>query len=151
MRSFIKRKRVLVSVGAVVLLVAAGGAYAYFTTPGSGTGSGSVGTSTAVVLHGSVTNPLYPGTSSPVTFTVDNPSTGVQRVTTIHLVSVVPDAGHSSCVAGDFTMGDVTVGESVAAGSGHALTATGTLVMADSGSNQDACKNATLTLNLTSV
>ena len=58
-------------------------AYAYFSTTGSGTGTATVGSSSTVTLHATVTSSLYPGTSSPVSFTVDNPSSGAQRVGTI--------------------------------------------------------------------
>jgi hypothetical protein len=41
------------------------------------------------------------------------------------------------------------VNQTVASGTGHAVTATGTLSMADTGTNQNACQGAPLTLNLT--
>lgn len=153
MRNFIKKRRALVVAGGVLLLIAAGGAYAYFTTTGSGTASGTVGTSTAVVLHGTAATALYPGTSSTVTFTVDNPSTGTQRVGTITLTSVTTDATHvtAGCVLTDFTMPDVVADQSFTSGNGQAVTATGTLTMAAQPTvNQDGCKDAPLTLHLTS-
>ena len=39
-------------------------AIAYFTSTGSGTGTATVGSSSAVTLHGTVTGNLYPGSSS---------------------------------------------------------------------------------------
>ena len=74
MRKFVMRKRVLVPMGLVAVLVVAGAAIAYFTTTGSGTGSATVGSSSAVTLHGTAATTLYPGTTSVVNFTVDNPS-----------------------------------------------------------------------------
>jgi hypothetical protein len=50
----------------------------------------------------------------------------------------------------DYTMPDVTAAQDVASGSGVAITATGTLTMANTATSQDACKNAPLTLNFTS-
>lgn len=146
-----RRTKVLIagSVGGVVLLSSAV-AWAYFTTTGSGTGTGSTGTSSAVTLHGTVASTLYPGTSSTVNFTVDNPSPGHQFVNTIHLVSVTTDAAHSACNVADYTMPDVTAGQDVANGNGTAITATGTITLANTAVSQDACKNAPLTLNLTS-
>ena len=133
-----------------VALVIVAGAIAYFTSTGSGTGTASVGSSQAVTLHATVSPSLYPGTSSPVSFTVDNPSTGNQRVGTIHLASVAADAGHSTCTTADFTMPDVTANQTFGPGNGQAVTAGGTLSMANTGVSQDACQGATLTLNLTS-
>jgi hypothetical protein len=150
MRKFVTRRRVLLSLGVVMVLVVAGAAIAYFTSSGSGTGTATVGSSSAVTLHGTATSDLFPGTSSPVSFTVDNPSPGTQRVGTIQLASVTTDAAHSGCVMADFTMPDVVVNQSFPTGNGHAVTATGTLSMANSGSNQDVCQGAPLTLNLTS-
>jgi hypothetical protein len=153
-RVFIKRG-VLIPIG-IVVLAAAGIAVAYFTSLGSGTGTATVGSSSEVTLHGAVASSLYPGSSSTVTFTVDNPSPGAELVNTIHLVSIAPDAGHSGCstvITGgnpDFTMPDVSASQSFPPGNGQAVTATGTLTMHETGVNQDACQGATLTLKLTS-
>jgi hypothetical protein len=150
MRKFVMRKRVLLPFGGVVVLIVAGVAIAYFTSSGSGTGSATVGSSSAVTLHGTTASTLYPGTSSSVSFTVDNPSPGTERVGTIQLASVTTDAGHSGCVMTDFAMPAVVANQSFPSGNGQAVTATGTLSMANSASNQDACQGAPLTLNLTS-
>ena len=150
------RKRALLALGCTLALALAAGAYAYFTSSGSGTGTASVGTASAVTPHGTVTSSLYPGSSSPVSFTVDNPASGSQRVGTITLSSITADAGHSACstaIGGgnpDFSMPAVTVNKTFAPGNGQAVTPTGTLTMNETGTNQDACQGATLTLQLTS-
>jgi hypothetical protein len=149
MSMFTSRKR-MIALGAIGVVAVAGAAFAYFTASGSGTGSVSAGTSSAVTLHGSVATALYPGTSSTVNFTVDNPSQASQRVHQIQLASVTTDAGHSGCVMSDFTMPTVTVDQIFPSGNGQAVTATGTLTMAETGLNQDACQGAPLTLHLTS-
>ncbi|HWH11107.1 MAG TPA: hypothetical protein VG165_08260 [Solirubrobacteraceae bacterium] len=149
MNGFTKRRKIAV-LSVLALLVVAGSAFAYFTTTGSGTGTATVGTSSAVTLNGTIATTLYPGTTSPVSFTVDNPSSGSQRVATIHLASVTADGTHSTCAVADFTMPDVTVNQVFAHGTGETVTATGTLTMANTGISQDACQGATLTLNLTS-
>ena len=147
-------KRVILPI--IAVLAVAGVAAAYFTNLGSGTGTATVGSSSSVTLHGAVASALFPGASSTVTFTVDNPSLGAEFVNTIHLASIAPDAGHSGCsttITGgnpDFTMPDVTASQGFAPGNGQAVTATGTLTMRETGVNQDACQGATLTLNLTS-
>jgi hypothetical protein len=153
--SWITQKRVFVALGCTCALAVAGVALAYFTSSGSGTGSASVGSSSAVTLHASITGNLFPGSSSPVTFTVDNPSSGVQRVGTVSLSSITVDAGHSSCsttIGGgnpDFTMAAVPVNQVFPPGNGQSVSATGTLAMNETGVNQDACQGATLTLHLT--
>ena len=147
-------KKMLGALGCVVALAAAGAAVAYFTSSGSGTGSAAVGSSSSVTLHATLSSNLYPGSSSPVTLTVDNPSSGAQRVGTVSLSSISVDAGHSTCattISGgnpDFSMPAVAVNKVFPPGNGQSVTPTGTLTMNDTGVNQDACQGATLTLHL---
>ncbi len=153
--SWIIKKRALAAFACVGALAVAGVALAYFTSSGSGTGAATVGSSSAVTLHATVTSNLYPGASSPVSFTVDNPSQGSERVGTITLGSITADAAHSTCsttITGgnpDFTMAAVTVNHTFGSGNGQTVTPTGTLTMNETGANQDACQGATLTLHLT--
>jgi hypothetical protein len=151
---WITKKRAIVALCACALAVT-GAAIAYFTSSGSGTGTATVGSSSAVMLHATISSSLYPGSSSPVSFTVDNPSSGVQRVGTVSLASISVDSGHSTCsttISGgnpDFTMAAVPVNQVVSPGNGQSVAATGTLSMNETGVNQDACQGATLTLHLT--
>jgi hypothetical protein len=151
----VTKKRAFFAFACTCALAVAAVAIAYFTTTGAGTGTASVGSSSAVTLHATVSSSLFPGASSPVSFTVDNPSSGTQRVGTISLASITVDAGHSACstvITGgnpDFTMAAVTVNHSFASGNGQTVTPTGTLTMNETGVVQDACQGATLTLHLT--
>jgi hypothetical protein len=168
-----RHKRLLIVACLVLLIGGAVAGYAYFTASGSGTGTGSVGTSSALTLHATTGGALYPGTSTGVTFTVDNPSSGHELVGTIHLSSVVAcdtafvsgacPSGHeittcesinngstSNAGTNNFYMADVAANQDVASGNGQSITATGTLTMNDLASSQDSCKNANLLLNLTS-
>jgi hypothetical protein len=152
---WITKKRAFVALGCACALAVAGAAFAYFTSSGSGTGTATAGSSSAVTLHATIANSLYPGSSSPVSFTVDNPSSGVQRVGTVTLTSITVDASHSECkttISGgnpDFTMAAVPVNQVVNPGNGQSVSATGTLTMNETGTNQDPCQGATLTLHLT--
>lgn len=153
--SWISKRRALVALGCAAVLGVAAGAYAYFSTTGSGTGTATVGSSSAVTLHATVGSNLYPGSSATVSFTVDNPSSGSQRVGTISLASISVDASHSTCstvITGgnpDFTMPAVAVNKVFGSGNGQTVTPTGTLTMNETGVSQDACQGATLTLHLT--
>ena len=168
------RKRTL-AVSALLLLLLTAGAVAYFSTTGSGTGTATVGTGSALTIHGNSASTLYPGTSSTVSFTVDNPSSGHQQLGTIHLASVKAcvgagsswngttcsnsgteattcesvETGAADTNTGNFWMPDVVANQDVGNGNGQAVTASGTLKMNDLSSSQDACKNANLTLNFT--
>lgn len=152
---WITKKRAFVALGCTCALAVAGVAFAYFTSSGSGTGSAAVGSSSSVTLHATISSSLYPGSSSSVSFTVDNPSSGVQRVGTVTLASISVDSEHASCsttISGgnpDFTMAAVPVNQVINPGSGQSVAATGTLTMNETGTNQDACQGATLTLHLT--
>jgi hypothetical protein len=152
----ITKRRAFFALTAALVVAVAGGAYAFFSTSGTGTGTASVGSSSAITLHATVTGSLYPGSSSPITFTVDNPSSGKQRVTTISLLSITPDAGHSECSTvttggnPDFTMAAVTANQTFGSGNAQAVTATGTLAMNETLISQDKCQGATLTLNVKS-
>jgi len=152
--SWFTKRRAFAALGCTMAIAGAGVAFAYFTSNGSGTGSAAVGSASSVTLHASITSNLYPGSSSPVTFTVDNPSSGVQRVGTVSLSSISVDGAHSSCsttISGgnpDFTMAAVPVNQVVTPGNGQSVSATGTLAMNETGANQDACQGATLTLHL---
>lgn len=151
-----RNRRVIVGLAGVCVVAIAAAAYAYFTSTGSGTATATVGTSSAVTIKGTVSGNLYPGASSTVTLTVDNPSSGKQRVGTVSLEKITPDAGHSTCSVvttggnPDFTMADVVVNKTYGPGNGQAVTPTGTLTMNDTGINQDPCQGATLTLSLKS-
>lgn len=151
---WISRRRALVALGCVAVLGAVAGAYAYFTTTGAGTGTATVGSSSAVTLHATVGSNLYPGSAGTVSFTLDNPSSGSQRVGTISLSSITVDAGHSTCsttITGgnpDFTMPAVAVNKVFGPGNGQTVTPTGSLTMNETGVSQDACQGATLTLHL---
>ncbi|MFL5824137.1 MAG: hypothetical protein ACJ764_11930 [Solirubrobacteraceae bacterium] len=169
---FMTKKRLLAGLSAIGALALAGVAIAYFTTSGSGTGTGSVGTSSALTLHGSTGGAVYPGTTTTVSFTADNPSPGKQQVGTIHLGSIVAcdqafsggtcasghevtgcesvETGSSDGNTANFWMADVVSNQEVASGNGQSVTATGSLKMNDLSSNQDACKNVNLLLNFTS-
>jgi hypothetical protein len=148
---FLRLRRVAaLAVGAC--LAASGAAYGYWTTTGAGTGTAMVASANgSVVLHGVAAAALAPGGAATVLFTADNPGSSTLQVARIHLEGVTADAAHSGCAGADFTMADVVSNTRVpAASSAYALAGSGTLLMADTGVSQDACKGATLTLALSS-
>ena len=175
MRRFSKQHSRLAALSVVAVLVIAGAAIAYFTSSGSGTASATVGTSSALTIHGTIPSTLYPGTSAAVTFTGDNPSSGHQQVGTIHLASINAcpsgdiwngtacsnggveitscesvETGASDTYTANFWMPDVVANQDLPSGNGQAITASGTLTMNDLNSSQNSCQNANLTLNFTS-
>jgi hypothetical protein len=145
------RTKVGITLTVIALAVAAVGAYAYWTGSGTGEGSGTAGTAGSVVLTGTIADGAAPGTAVAVGFTAANDSDSPIQVTTVHMVSVAPDAGHAACDTDDFSMADITENHAVPAGATvEALPVDGSLVYANTGVSQDACKGATLTVTLTS-
>ena len=153
LRNLLTKKRTMLVLGAVAVLAVAGVAVAYWTTTGSGSGSGAVaGSNGTLVLHGTITNELTPGGSSPVAYTADNGNSSSEQVGTVHAVVSIDDAhAKAGCEASDFTIADTGENQTIPANStGVALSHGGTISMADTASNQDACQGATISLALTS-
>lgn len=158
MRKLSKKGKVYAAAATIALVAASGGAaYAYWSTTGSGSGgaANSAGTS-PVTLHAVFAAGLAPGNFTSVAYSADNPNTSSTTVT-IASASVSIDSGHSaSCSASWFHLTGVPTGSTlVPAGSSTApVTAslgTGSISMDDlSGTSQDGCKGATVTINLTS-
>jgi hypothetical protein len=151
---FIKSKRGLVTLSAVVaVLVASVGAYAYWTTTGSGTGSATNASSNGtLVLHASFANGLTPGATEPVSYTADNSNTSDLQVGTVTAVVSI-DSAHATagCLASDYSVPSQAENQTIAHSStGTALTNGSTITFANSALNQDACKGAIVTLTLSS-
>ena len=153
MRYLTKKRAAILAVVAAMAFSAA--AIAYFTGGGSGTGSATVGTSsTALITQTNTLAALYPATSQPVNLDIKNTGTGSQFVNKVHLDSISADAAHAACDVSSsganaaFTMADVNVGQTLAAGATASVS--GTLAMNDTGVSQDSCQGATLTLTFSS-
>lgn len=147
---FVTKRRIALLAALLVAAIAAIGGWAYFTANGSGSGTASVGTSSTLALHGSTVGTLYPGTTVPVSFTVDNPSSGHQQLGTIYLMGVKACTGAGSSwdpslnagAGGCSNSGTEQTGcESVDAGNAADANASN-FYMADVTENQDLAGNA---------
>lgn len=148
-----KKKRTL-GLGLFAILILAAGAIAYWTLGGSGTGSGAADSPTAnlVVNQTTVLDPMYPGDSAQTlsgTFTNSNDGPVYVGTVTASIASVTKATGApaGTCDATDFTLGSaaMTVGTEVPVGTGGAWTGA-TIKFNNKGTNQDACKGATVNL-----
>jgi hypothetical protein len=151
-RHLLRKKRTYVALSVAILAVA-GLAFAYWTTTGSGSGSGSVASSNGTLtLHGTISSQLTPGGSSAVAYTADNAGTSSLQVGTVHAVVSIDEAhAEAGCKASDFTINDTEENQTIAAeSSGVALANDGSISMADTEANQDACKGAEISLELSS-
>lgn len=148
------KKRALIALAVVGVLAVTGAALAYFTSSGSGSGSASVGSDAGVTIDPvTFDDTLYPGGSTTVHFTVNNSST----TSSAKVGQVVADTSGGNtngisglpagCSASDFTYTPGTA-LNTSIDPSDSVDGTGTLAMADSTSNQDACKGASPTLHL---
>jgi hypothetical protein len=152
-RKALKKKRTVGALAVVAVLALAGMAIAYWTTTGSGEGSGSVASSNGTItLHGTISNALVPGGSSAVKFTADNGGSSSLSVGSVHAVVSIDEAhAEAGCKASDFNIADTVENQVIAAhATGVALAHDGSISMTDSEANQDACQGATVSLALSS-
>jgi hypothetical protein len=147
-----------------IAAISAVGAFAYWTTTGSGSGSATVGTDAGLIVTGTTEGLQRPGgPSQTVSFTVANAAEFNQSISNIDLVSVAAyaEVAHTTLIPGcggldssasaDFHMANVVVnpntdGDIAPNVAAQALTASGELSMSNLDENQDDCKNAHLVL-----
>jgi hypothetical protein len=111
----VTRRPLLLTAPAICVVVglASGAAYAYFTSSGTGTASASVGTMQAVTISTatvSPSTPLLPGGSGDVTLEVTNPN--AFDVTLVSVTgdagTITADSGHPGCTTTGVTFTDQT-------------------------------------------
>jgi hypothetical protein len=166
---FKKRTWVLLGVGAVAAVAAVGG-YAFFTSTGSGSGTGKAGSATNwTVVGGSESANLYPlvypnGRQALAGGSVTNAGSGYQNLNTIVATIGVPSGGSNlpnACVAADFALsspaaswvisgasnGIATINPNVNLAPAGVYNMTDlSLSMVDNGANQDGCQGATVNI-----
>ena len=144
--TFLKQKKGIAALAALaVVAMGAMGAYAYFTSTGSGAGSATVGSASAVNLSSPSVGPLYPGSGTvPVTVTIANPGTGSQFVGTVN-GTVTTQGG---CLGTWFTVAPIAYNAEVAGGASP--TAATTVQMDNVASSQDSCQGLTMAIAWTS-
>ncbi|MET4637557.1 hypothetical protein [Mycetocola sp. 2940] len=155
----IKSRKKLIAITTAALLVAGGGsaAFAYWTAAGEGTGSAATGTTEAFVVAATTTvgNPLTPGGAAQThNFTVTNPGTGLQQLTSVVVsvdpkwVGVTSTTSSDTCDAGDYTVSAATIAKGEIAAGGK-VTGSFTVAMNNLSEVQDACKGVTVPLVIT--
>ena len=153
MSKFTKRRSLVL--GAVLALVVAGAAVAYWTAGGSGTGSGSAasGASALTANQTTVLTAMYPGDSAQtLSGDFNNPNAGPTYVTSvtasISAVTKAAGAPAGTCDTSDFTLANAVmpVNAEVAAGTAQGSFTGATVKFNNKATNQDACKGASVTL-----
>lgn len=148
----LNKKITAIAAAGILTVATAGGAYAYWTTTGAGSGSATTGTSSAFVVttNAATGGPLTPGgPSQTVAFHVQNTNSGVQKLNAVAATVANTDGTTWSAVAGcsaadytvgvpAFSVGDIAPGASV--------DGTVTITMNNLNANQDGCKLASVPL-----
>ena len=156
-RNLITKKRAVV-LGVVAVLAVAGIAIAYFTSSGSGTGSATVGSSSAfkVTVSAPSGGPLYPGSGSEsLAYSVENTGSGFENLnaTSVEVASKggnITESGTevAGCLSTWFTATDTSPAPKNLKG-GESANGSVKVTMQDSGTPQDACqgKSPDITVN----
>ena len=153
MRKFTK-KTVAVAATATILLSGAGAAFAFWTAGGSGTGNATTGTNVAITaVQTSSVTAMAPGdTAQSLNGTFLNTNTGPVYVATVtaSISGVTKDAGAvaGTCDATDYTLANAVMTVNAEALADDTSTWTGATIKFNNkaGTNQDACKGATVNL-----
>lgn len=156
----ITKKRSVVALSIVAVLAVAGGAYAYFSSTGSGTGTASVGTSSpwTVTPAAATGGPLVPGSGTEtITYTVTNASSGHQKLNTTTASVASNSSGDVTtngtdvpgCLATWFTVTNTPPAAADLAGGATQTGGSLTVTMPNVNTNQDSCKGASpdITIN----
>jgi len=150
--SLIKRNPRRATLGAVILVLAlaGGGAFAYFTTSGTGTGEATVGNpNTSLEVTGTPVAGLEPGLSKPSTVTIKNTSEGTVGLANLHVTITGNSQSGTGCKTAWFKVSPETT--TFAAGTELLAAATKTvneeISMVNVAESQNACKGATVNLH----
>jgi len=153
MARFTKKTKIVI-VTAALVIGASGMAYAYWTQAGSGTGTASMATPLAVVVHqtGTAITNLYPGgPAQALSGNFDNPNSGPVTVGVV-TAAIATTSAPTTClptwysITGTGTPASqaVPAGSAQGAWSGLSVTMTNNPTV-----NQDVCKTATITITYT--
>ncbi len=155
-----RRRPAVIALISLVSVVGIGtAAYAYWTTTGGGSGSATTGEAEELIVEQtSVIEDLYPGIAAiELTGTITNPGDSAVTVETITgAVTAVRDADDAiipGCATSNYQVnGTATLSSANVPGNSSSVTWDDLeLTMLNTSSNQDACKNATITITYTVV
>jgi hypothetical protein len=145
-----KRRWLVLAILLVALAITAVAGYAFWTAGGSGTGSADVGTTSSLTINqtSSVTGLRPGGTAQPLSGDFDNPNAFSVRVNT---VSASLDAASlpAGCNPAWFSIVGSPATNTQDVPSGNAQGSWGgiSIQLTESGTNQDACKGATVSID----
>ncbi|VXC57019.1 hypothetical protein [Arthrobacter sp. 8AJ] len=150
MRKMTKKNKIAaVAASAALVAVGGGAAYAYWSTTGGGNGSAAASQGTSpITINVTVAPGVAPGTPKGITYTATNPNSSSTPVT---LAKPVVTTSSDACLPAWFSATAPTGTTTVLGNADGTALGTGTLTLNDDPAvNQDACKNATITVTVAS-
>lgn len=148
------RRRTLIVLSAAGLItgLSAGAAYAYFTSPGNGTGSAAVGSMQTVTIAATTAtpgDPLLPSGTGDVTLEATNPNPfPVTLLSVTSSGTITADAGHPGCTTTGVTFtSQSALNKTIPANSTTTIDLKGAAAMGTSSS--DGCQGATFSIPVT--
>jgi hypothetical protein len=145
-----KKKIAGVAFGTAVLMLAGGAAFGYWSITGTGSDTATTGTVTSITVNqNSTVAGLAPGLAAQaLSGDFDNPNSGPVYVAAV--TAVVSGTDKVGCGPTDYTIaGTAPVGAQIASGSGVGSWSGLTIQFNNKVTNQDACKNAVVTIHYT--
>jgi hypothetical protein len=152
MRAHWKKKTVVLTLGLVLVVGGGGAAFAYWTAGGAGTGTATTGTNVPLTVNQTtVVSAMAPGVAAQtLSGTFTNTNAGPVYVGTV--TAAISSVSNAGCDSSDYTLLNptMTVAAEIPKGAGVGSWTGATIQFNDkSGSNQDACKGATVNLTYT--
>ena len=149
------KKKIGAGIAGLAIVVGGTSAYAFWTQGGTGNGSATAGTTSAITVNQTtVVTGLYPG-GPPVTLSgnfdnnVNPGSVTISSVTAVvHTFSI---GGAPACTQADFLIGGAAAGSVVPHGLAVGNWTGLTVQMVNGAGNQDNCKSASITIDYTAV
>jgi hypothetical protein len=143
----ISKRAAVIAVSAVAAVGLAGTAFAFWTTPGAGDGSGTTGSVTAIkVNQTSTVAGLYPGGGAvPLAGNFDNSNDHPVHINNV--TATVLSTNNGGCTAENFQItGIIPAAQNVPVGNGTGSWSGGSIALLDTGVNQDVCKDVTVSI-----
>lgn len=150
-----KRTKALVAMSTLTAVAVGGAAYAYWTSNGSGTTTGTIATvqNTDIVLDGTFNGPLFLGGTATLSVTVANNASSPVRIGPVSAAVTVLD-GSNTDINNVCQISASTYNQNTDVPANQAATALADLTVTmvdDPNVDQEACKSATITFTLSST
>lgn len=150
------RRRIFLLAGVVIALGVAIGAYAFWTQGGTGSGTATADTTSAITVNQtSSVSGLYPGgPAATLSGNFDNPNASAVQISSITaVVSSITngssDGSKPACTPADFSIGGSVGAVTVPSGTGVGSWTGLTIQLLNTAANQDNCKGATANIAYT--